>query len=356
MDKVYINGKFTSQKMTGVQRYASEITRLFTELQPNARIVAPADNLLNDVYQVAPVETLGTNGGIYWEQVQLPAYLRKQQKPLLLNLCNMAPLLYRNKITCVHDVAYALHPQFFSKGFYYYYKLMMPRIIHGSRHVITVSEFSKNALMQLYKLRSNQVTVIPNASSGTLDAIAASRVLQPPLEKPFFLFVGSMDPRKNILFLLDAYVQSGIKDVDLLIVGGKFRAFSGDAENAMSQYQQHPQIHFYGPASDEVLAACYRYAKALVIPSLYEGFGLPIVEALKLGCPVLASDIPVFREVAEQYITYFDPKNTGSLIEVLRAAATGTPANTAAAKDYITQKYSWQTSARLLVELVSRFT
>ncbi|WP_158559343.1 glycosyltransferase family 4 protein [Deminuibacter soli] len=355
MDKVYINGKFTSQKMTGVQRYAAEITGQLLP-QGNSRLVVPPDNLLQQVYQLQPAEVAGTKGGVYWEQVQLPAYLRNKRKPLLLNLCNIAPLLYGNKITCVHDVSYALNPQFYSKGFYYYYKLMMPRIIKGSRHIVTVSNFSKEALMRLYKLPDSGVTVIPNAASRALDAIAAGKTLQPPIDRPYFLFVGSMDPRKNLLLLLEAYVQAGISNVDLLIVGGKFRAFSEKNAGEMEQYQQNPQIHFYGAATDEVLAACYQHAQALVIPSLYEGFGLPLVEAFKFGCPVLASDIPVFREVAETHATYFDPYNKNAFVEVLRAAAGSVKPNMLAASEFVARKYSWEKSGKMMRQLLERYS
>lgn len=355
MQQVYINGKFTTQKMTGVQRYAAEITKQLTDADAAIQLVAPGINLLRETYHLSVAQTLGNDGGIMWEQAKLPAWLRKQQEPLLLNLCNIAPLFYKNKITCVHDVSYALNPQFYSKAFYYYYKLMMPRIITGSRHIVTVSDFSKEAIMRLYHLRDEQVTVVPNASSGALDTIAASQDLQPPVNKPYFLFVGSMDPRKNLLFLLEAFVQSGIKDVDLLIVGGKFRAFSEKNAGEMARYEQHPQIHFYGAATDEVLAACYRHARALVIPSLYEGFGLPIVEAFKLGCPVIASNIPVFKEVAEQYATYFDPYNKNELIEVLRAAAVEKAGNVPEARDFITRKYSWEISGKKMLALVNQY-
>jgi glycosyltransferase involved in cell wall biosynthesis len=358
MDKVYINGKFVSQPITGVQRYASELSNQLFALHAGTTVVAPVSNLLGETYRLTcPVEQTGEKGSIYWEQWQLPAYLRRREQPLLLNLCNMAPLFYRNKITCVHDISFAVNPQYYSRRFYYYYKTIVPRIIRSSRHVITVSRFSQTALMEQYGLTEHQVSVIPNAASGLLKQVAASQTLQPLVEKPYFLFVGSVDPRKNLLFLLESFLQAGLKDMVLVVVGGGYKSFNEEVAERLEAYKNNPSIRFLGAVSNETLAACYRFAKAVIVPSLYEGFGLPIVEALQLGCPVLASDIPVFREVGEDYVQYFDPRNRESLVSLLTETAHSSVngATMQAAQVFIEQKYSWQHSAKLLYTLLQSF-
>ncbi len=358
MDKIYINGKFVSQPVTGVQRYASELTNQLHLLHPATVVAALANNMLGDTYHInCPVEITGEKGGIFWEQWQLPGYMRKQQSPLLLNLCNMAPLFYRNKITCIHDISFAINPQYYSRSFYYYYRTIIPRIIHSSKHIITVSQFSQAALMQHYRLNENQVSVVPNAASDLLKQIVATQTLQPPVDKPYFLFVGSVDPRKNLLFLLDAFRQAAIDDMELVIVGGGYKSFNKAVAAKLDAYKNHPGIRFLGAISNEKLAACYRFAKAVIVPSLYEGFGLPVVEALQLGCPVLASDIPVFREVGENYVEYFDPRDGHALQLLLRKTAQSSPSPSTmqAAQVFIENKYNWQHSASLLYGIIQSF-
>lgn len=275
---VCANGKFLSQKISGVQRYASQLLQHYYPLNTDCTIVAPAHK--NEEYNTRmPVISTGSKAGIWWEQVQLPAWLRKNNKPLLLNLCNMAPLAYANKITCIHDIAFVRYPQYFSKAFGLYYRYMMPAIIKTSRHIITVSEFSRSELCLFYNLKPQQVTVIPNAGFGTIDDASAQPMISPH-PKPYFLFVGSADPRKNLLFLLKAWQSAQLRDTDLVIAGSGYASFNSDLLHKTEAFRNRPDIHFLGHVSDGLLRQYYQFAKAVVVPSVYEGFGLPVAEAL----------------------------------------------------------------------------
>lgn len=308
---VYINGKFLSQKMSGVQRYASEICR---NLEHPVKIICAEDQLNATAYQLhQPLEIIKSSAGIAWEQVRLPLYLRAKGNPLLISLCNAAPVFYGNKITCVHDIAFERYPQFFSRKFVFYYKWLIPNVLRNSRHIITVSEFSKREISSFYGIDSSQITVVPNASAFSKgpanEAVKAH-------SRPYFLFVGSLDPRKNLIFLLRAFTEAAIADVDLIIVGAAHASFASNT--AIAKYQQMSNIIFTGYVSDEQLRSYYAGALALVNPSLYEGFGLPIAEALSMGCPVLASDIEAFREVGGTDVVYFNTADAMELSDLLR--------------------------------------
>jgi glycosyltransferase involved in cell wall biosynthesis len=292
----------------------------------------------------------GTHGGIWWEQAQLPLYLRKQGKPLLLNLCNVAPVLYGHKISCIHDLAFLRYPQFFSKAFYYYYKALIPAIIRTSRHILTVSEFSRQELLDYYKLKPTQVTVIPNAGFA---ADLPDRVQKPALDRPYFLFVGSADPRKNLLFLLKAYAAARLQHTDLVIAGGGHTSFNNDLLKDTAAFAVDPRIHFVGRVTDEQLTNYYRFAKAVIVPSVYEGFGLPIAEALSARCEVLAADIPIFREVAGAHALYFDPYRPEGLVAYLQQMDGETKKENLSGYDHIRGLYSWKHSASLLSEAVN---
>lgn len=345
MTPVLVNGKFITQKMSGVQRYASELIRHYTAIDPTVTLVAPAQGQLTDVYRMpCHIVTTGRNAGLLWEQWQLPRFAQQQNR-LLLNLCNVAPVLYRNKITCIHDIAFIRYPQFFSKAFYYYYKNLIPLIIRSSRHIITVSEFSKSELMDYYRLRDEQVSVIPNAG------FQAAPVLAAPLhDYPYFLFVGSLDPRKNLLLLLQAYAAAQLTQTHLVVAGASYKSFNPQLAQQLEPFKAHPMIHFAGAVSNDELASLYQHAKAVIVPSLYEGFGLPVAEGLSAGCQVIASDIPIFREVAGEHAFYFKDKET--LTGLLMLLDKQDKRLNEGGRDWILSRYSWKQSAALLKKAV----
>ncbi|MBN9298378.1 MAG: glycosyltransferase family 4 protein [Filimonas sp.] len=347
MEQLYINGKFLTQRLTGVQRYAREISRQLLQVLPGCEIIAPNNvTAVNDGLNGKKVELYGGDGGVKWEQVTLPKYLKQHHQPLLLNLCNAAPLFYKNKITCIHDLAFIRYPQFFSRQFRLYYKFIIPKIINSSRHLLTVSEFSKHELMDYYKVPESKITVAPNASSSSI--VIDKQATFNPFPFRYFLFVGSMDPRKNLSSLMKAFAQVQLHDMHLVVVGAVNKSFNAATQGEIEKYKTHPNIHFAGPVTDAELAKCYAFAEALVMPSVYEGFGLPIVEAFAAGIPVLAADIPVFREIAGKHATYFDPLNINSIKEALKKAAGG--ALQPPATDMAT-RYSWKRSAETIAEL-----
>lgn len=345
MSPVLVNGKFLTQKMSGVQRYASELIRHYAAINPDVTLVAPAEGQLNSLYNMpCNIVATGSKAGLLWEQWQLPRFAAKQQQ-LLLNLCNVAPVMYKNKITCIHDIAFIRYPQFFSKAFYYYYKSMMPLIIRSSKHIITVSEFSKAELMDYYKLRDEQISVIPNAGFLTVQSVAA-----PMVQAPYFLFVGSVDPRKNLLLLLQAYSAAQLTQTQLVIAGAAYKSFNPELLQQLEQFKANPMIHFAGAVTNEELASLYQHAKAVIVPSLYEGFGLPVAEGLSAGCQVIASDIPIFREVAGEHAFYFKDKQT--LTSLLLLLDKQDKRLNESGRDYVLARYSWKQSAALLKKTV----
>ena len=230
---------------------------------------------------------------------------------------------------------------------------MIPAIIKTSRHIITVSEFSKSELMSYYKLRDEQVTVVPNAGFSLLGPIQEEN--KAPLHKPYFLFVGSADPRKNLLFLLKAYTAARLRDTDLVVAGSGYASFNSSLLKETALFNSNPQIHFLGHITDSQLTDYYHYAKAVIVPSLYEGFGLPVAEALSAACTVLAADIPVFREVAGEHAWYFHPAQPEGLIALLQRLDKAPKKNNEAGLRHIHRQYSWKKSANRLLERVAEW-
>jgi glycosyltransferase involved in cell wall biosynthesis len=341
---VYVNGKFLSQKMSGVQRYASEICRY---LESPVTIIAAADQQNSTVYKLEkPLEQLGSKAGIPWEQVQLPLKLRYAGKPLLINLCNVAPLYYQNKITCLHDIAFERYPHFFSKKLTLYYHWLIPRVLRSSRHIITVSEFSRREIADYYHIDPKHITVVPNASTFKADPAVLKEPARP---RPYFLFVGSMDPRKNLICLLKAFKAAQLKDVDLIVIGAGHASFASSPE--IDTFRNKANIVFTGYVSDAELQNYYAGALALINPSFYEGFGLPIAEALSIGCRVLASDIDAFREVGGTTIEYFNPADVSELTDLIKNFSAKAPfVNTSG-----TENRTWKKSAEIVDRIIQQF-
>ena len=162
--KIVVNARFLTQRMTGVQRYAVEIClELKRMMGDNIELVSPCNIEQHEYAKKLSVKIIGSNKGHMWEQIDLPHYLHKSGNPLLLCLCNTAPLFYKNKIVTVHDVAFEAFPQTFSKSFLYTYHFLIPRIIKSALHVITVSNFSREEIVKYYGTSHDKISVVYNA-------------------------------------------------------------------------------------------------------------------------------------------------------------------------------------------------
>lgn len=142
---IYINGRFLTQNLTGVQRFAYELTSRLSLLRDDVVILVPSRNTIRTEYlkyDMAIEEVIGGSGH-YWEQVTLPKYLRKKQNPVLVNLCNTGPIFYKNQIVTHHDITYVRYPKGFPLKFKVLYKLLTPVLLNNAKAVITVSNFSK---------------------------------------------------------------------------------------------------------------------------------------------------------------------------------------------------------------------
>jgi glycosyltransferase involved in cell wall biosynthesis len=224
-------------------------------------------------------------------------------------------------VLTVHDICYATNPEWFSPRDLRVLSSVVPRSIGLAAYVITDSESARREIMEHYHVPEEKISNIPigaGAGSATItpeEARAELASLDLNAERPYLLTVGNLQPRKNLVRLVEAFNQlvSGGLDIDLVIVGPRhFRSEEvlQAAQSAMGR------IHFTGYISDRQLAACYRCSTAFVLPSLYEGFGLPVIEAMSHGVPVACSDAGALPEVCGDAAVLFDPRS----IEAIAAA------------------------------------
>ena len=150
---IVVNARFLTQSITGVQRFAIEVCLKLKDLVDDIEFVTSANVAQQEVFDALDAKIIGKFHGHLWEQIDLPQYLKRKGAPLLINLANTAPLFYKNKVVTIHDVAYKVFPQTYPKSFLMFYSFMIPKLLYGSKHVITVSEFSKYVSSIVYRKR-----------------------------------------------------------------------------------------------------------------------------------------------------------------------------------------------------------
>ncbi len=344
MGKIYINGRFLTQKMTGIQRFSYELCKALIANGVEIEILAPRN--IRDEYKInCPVIRFGIFSGILWEHFDMLFYLVRKKKPLLLSFGSPGPLFYKNRFVTVHDISFYFHPEWFSKSYGTYYRLITPIYTRISRKVITVTEFSKSEIKKWLKIPDEKFIIINNAVSGN---ILTDQVFPVANKGKYILTVASMDPRKNLDRVVEAYEKSNVKkDVKLVLVGKSSSLFN-------LKISEEIRSNSIGYVPDEQLAALYQGAALFVYPSLYEGFGIPPLEAMALGCPVILSDIPVFREVFGDAAYYVDPLNSDSIAEgIQKVLSNDNLRNELIARGLQQAKqYSWERSAKKLTETI----
>jgi glycosyltransferase involved in cell wall biosynthesis len=310
MRLVDINGRFLTQAITGVQRVAEQVVQaLDHELGANPalrsrysfRLLTPAAGCRSLALGNIPAAPVGRLSGQLWEQVELPIHSRGR---LLLNLCNTAPLAQRG-VAVIHDASVFAVPQAYSRAFRAWYRTLIPLLGRRALRVITVSRFSQGELSRRAGIPLSKMTVMPLGAEHILDGPADSGIFaRVPVERGrFILAVGSRSPHKNVAAVGAAVSRLGAERLPLVIVGGANpRIFTASADTNGGSFST-------GYVSDGELRALYENAMCLVYPSLYEGFGLPPLEAMLCGCPTVVGNTASLPEVCGDAALLCDPRD-----------------------------------------------
>jgi glycosyltransferase involved in cell wall biosynthesis len=309
-----INGRFLTRPATGVDRFAMELLRALTRQQPNLdmRVVIPESaSLMGQLPGQMQLERGGGGLGQRWEQWALPQLARDEP---LINLCNTAPLWREQQMVVVHDVATLANPLNFSLAFRSWYRVMLTALTRRSRVLASVSRFSADELIRYFGARASGVEVVGEGGEHILREPADTTIINRLglAGRRYVLAVGSQSPNKNLAAVVKAIHL--LDDPDLLLVaagGGNSRVFAGGAVS-------DERLISTGYVSDAQLRALYEHASCFAFPSFYEGFGLPPLEAMCCGCPVVVSDRSSLPEVCGEAALYCDPSDPATLAAQLR--------------------------------------
>jgi glycosyltransferase involved in cell wall biosynthesis len=343
---VAINGRFLAQRLTGVQRFATEIVRALGAVAPGEVVLyAPPDSHDPSIPGVA-FRQVGRMSGPEWEQLELPAALRRGSRPPLVSLCNMGPVFYSPHYYTLHDVTFRRYPGGFSRAFLTLYGLLVPTLLRRAQHVFTVSQFSLDEISKEFGICRSKVSVMYNAATTGLgkEPLYDSEFAR----DPYFFTIGSAGSNKNLITLFRAYDE--------------YRASGGAARLAVlgarsSRTPDSPDgVDFLDRISDAELARRYANAIAYVSTSLYEGFSIPLLEAQSVGCPVVASRIPVHEEVLGDSALFFRPQASSELASLLHAVERGPSAGLVASGWANVNRFNWEDSARTLLNCVREST
>jgi len=304
LNKVFINTRVLSSTLSGVQRYTLELlNRLQSELQP-----------------IAPKKPLHGIAGHIWEQFVLPTRLRGN---LLFSPSNTGPLIEERQVVTIHDITPLEHPEWLNPRFAKWYQFLIPRLVHKARQIIAVSNFTKSRICEVTSAQPDKVVVIYNGVDERFrpkssEEIARTKDAFGISNFRYILTVATIEPRKNLQRLLEAWDVWHVnlpQDIWLVIAGakGKDLVFRDAVFNRLP-----PKVCMIGHVSDEHLPALYSGALAFIYVSLYEGFGLPPLEAMACGTPVLTSNVTSLPEVVGDAAFTVNPYDIDAIAEGIK--------------------------------------
>ena len=314
-----INGRFLTRPSSGVDRFAIELLRAWLPICRGTRpvrLMMPCASSSTDHKALdLDIEYVGMLGGHAWEQFDLPRHCRGE---MLLNLCNTGPARRKRQLVVLHDASAMVNPRDFTAAFRSWYRWLFASVMKRANIVATVSEFSASELMRHVGGRGANLEIVYEGGEHILRVEPDRQVLHRLgiADRPYVLAVGNRTPTKN--FLGVAKAASLLADMDLKVVaagGSNSRVFAG-TELPTSN------LVLAGYVTDGELRALYEGASCFVYPSFYEGFGLPPLEAMHCGCPVIVSNCAAMPEVCGSAALYCDPYDPSNIASQLRRVLT----------------------------------
>jgi len=312
---IIVNGRFLTKPVSGVFRYSMELLNQFDTLLDekefkNLEIVCltPSNAVYNTKWKNILRRQVGIFKGNLWEQVDLPFHVSGN---LLFSPANIGPLFLTNQVITIHDASTFGIPDAYTWLFRLKYKIALKMHVRYAKMILTDSNFSQKELAHYLGVPHIRFNVIPLGGDHLRNINGDGCILEKSglQTKSYLLTVASRSKHKNFASVMDA-ASKFQTEVEFAVVGGNYRKIF--AEEVLSNIPSN--VHILGYVDDNELKALYENALGFIFPSNYEGFGLPILEAMNCGCPVISSNSTSLPEVAGDAVRYFSPLVMNELI------------------------------------------
>ncbi len=292
--------------------------KLFTDINDVELLVNIKKRLGIEDKDSFEIVSLGSGNKFVWNFWTLPNYLRKNPVDVY-HTQYITPFFVSRKIkvvTTIHDISFNFYPRFIKFTDLFFLKILIPLSLQRADKIIGVSKFTRDEIVKYYKIDPGKVDFIYNAvGSEFLNEDFSRERLESVKRKydlpgKFIFYIGTLQPRKNIPALIKSYskIKDRLGDIKLVLAGNK-KARNADKKinKVIEKLGIKGDVVFTGYINQKDSAAVYKLASVFCLPSLYEGFGIPVLEAMSQGTPVVVSDIPSLREIAGDAALYFNP-------------------------------------------------
>ena len=369
--RIAINTRFLlKDKLEGIGVYSMEISQRLARMYPEHQwfflFDRPFDESFitskNIIPVVLPPPARHPFLWYWWFEKSIPPFLIKHKIDLFfspdsfLSLSAKIPQLFT-----VHDIAYEYFPRSIPWIVNRYYRHYIPLFCKKASNIITISNHTRNDLLKLYQIPNEKITVIPNGVSDLFRPLSTEEII--PVKKqfsdglPYFLYVGSVHPRKNILSILQAFELLKTKHNSLshqLVIAGRKAWGNDELFRYLRKMSYQSQVHWYENETHETIAKLYAGATALIYPSMYEGFGLPVLESIACGVPVITSIDSPMSEIASDCGIMINPHNYQEIYQAMLQFATNDTLHAKYALICLERasQYHWEKSANEIAQVI----